>query len=181
MAGRGPLYVTSEQATALSRLLRRRITAGMGIRVDEGDQGAVVSSIEGKGWDVQPQVIPARIVGWQQIGSLRRWRYSWEPVALNASDDDVTLDTYILGTFSNLYALNWYEVNNLVNHGGTQGNSINETASGFPAGFQLQPVGGGTGGIPANQVIVPLQPYSRLDGETVMMFWYVNAEQGPCE
>lgn len=119
----------------------------------------------------------ARITGWVATIANARWRYSWEEILLDADAD--LLITGKSGTTTTNYAINLIEVNNIAAHTGTQGNSINQVAP-YPANFQLLPVGGGTGGTVANQVVVMMYMITDGSRNARPVFQYQNADFGSC-
>lgn len=84
-------------------------------------------------------------------------------------------------------AINLFEINNSAT--GVQGNSVNIDGVDYPAGFELQPVGGRLSydsGNPdyntiANNVIVQMWTTTDTTGGTVYLFNYNNADDGTCE
>lgn len=119
----------------------------------------------------------ARITGWTATIANARWKYAWQEVLLDA-DADLPI-TARSGTTTVNYAINLIEVNNITHHTGTQGNSVNQLPP-YPVNFQLLPVGGGTGGVVANQVVVMMYVVTDGSRQARPVFQYQNADFGTC-
>ena len=122
--------------------------------------------------------ILARITGSAQVGTARRWKYAWNEVRIGDDFGLVDVEGGLSGTTSTNFALNVIELLNVADGAGTQGNSVKENRTDFPAGFNLQPVGGEDG----VDVIVELRPYLTA-GESPVLLWlfsYENAHDGVC-
>ena len=139
------------------------------------DPAAPHQAMQGSKWFM------ARITGWSPIIANARWKYAWEEVVLKADDDvAVSIPPGRVGTTSgDYYALNLIEVNNITHHTGTQGNSVNQLPP-YPVNFNLLPVGGGSGGVVANRVIVMMYVITDADGFACPVFQYQNADFGSC-
>lgn len=125
-----------------------------------------------------PDWFLARITGWAPIIANARWKYAWQEILIE-SDGDIICGGGLSGTTSDYYALNLTEMNNVPDHSGTQGNSVNQTSN-YPPNYHLLPVGGGTGGVVANQVIVVMYAISDTGQNFRPVFEYQNTDQGPC-
>ncbi len=125
-----------------------------------------------------PDWFLARITGWSAIIPNARWRYAWEELLLE-TDNDFPYGGGLTGTTTDFYALNLREMNNITHHTGTQGNSINQLPP-YPTNFHLLPVGGGTGGVVGNQVVVLMRIIVDTLGVGRPVFEYENADFGSC-
>ena len=125
----------------------------------------------------------ARITGWATLGATgARWKYAWELITLDGDDDSlITGDLARSGTTGSDYALNITELNNVTQGSGTQGNSVDDSAADYSGtGFSIQPVGGGSGGTPDNQVPVVMHVLRDANGNRRYVFEYQNADDGAC-
>ncbi len=125
----------------------------------------------------RPNPYPARITASAVQGSVMRWRYAHEEVAIT-KEGVVTVVTHgRSGTTAAQWAINLVETYNLADATGTQGNSVDETGADFPTGFDLKPVGG----LEGVQVIVLMHELAcGSDGHMVYAFTYENAHDGVC-
>lgn len=123
----------------------------------------------------------AKIVAWLALGSTgARWKYGHHAVGIDDNDAVIELDGPE-GTVTEGYALNIIEANNVALNTGTQGTSVKESRQAYiDSGFQIQPVGGGTSGVPANEVVVWMSSAMRSDGSTLYLFQYENSHDGDC-
>ena len=124
---------------------------------------------------------PARLTGWAQWGTVARWKYAWEECVISATGEDLPVTGGWTGSTTTDFALNLREINNVAQRTGTQGNSVNGAGADYPPGFNLQPIGGGTGGVPANPVVVWLTPTFDAAGNRIFVFDPDNSDDGTCE
>lgn len=138
----------------------------------------------------------AKITGWEIITTdIPKWRYAGSQVALQDDDTWVVIDTADSGLEWTLpaqpppdpvpppnYLINITEANNITQNPltGTQGNSVDQSRASYPAPFTVQPVGGGSAGVPGNEVIVTV--FTTIDSakNTRWVFEYVNSDDGLC-
>jgi len=146
--------------------------------------GATVSRVGPNETIDVPQPLPyrgpflARITGRALVsGANTRWRYAWTEVKL---DSDTTTDLTRTGTTDTDYALNLREMNNVEQGTGMQGNSVDDSGDAYPSNFSIQPVGGGTGGTPGNEVVVLMSQVRDAGGVRRYVFEYENADDGTC-
>lgn len=125
-----------------------------------------------------------RVTGWQLMpGQTAQWLYAWSQVRRLATNrfEDVPLSSGGLrGTFVKWPGINLCEGYNVQQRAGTQGNSIKENRPSYPAGYSLQPFGGGTGGVPGNTVAYIGWFMPDVAGTYALEFFYPNAEDGAC-
>lgn len=124
-------------------------------------------------------------VEWQvykeDAGVAYRWKYKLQRITLG-DDDTIKLveDDDTFGEFPETYALNEYEFANRPQHTGYQGNGTDQSGD-YPEGFQLEPIGAGSGGIPLYKVPVYARRIVKEDDTSVWLFAIPNGENGSCE
>lgn len=157
-------------------LLARRIPS---CRILDEDEETIVWLDEnnaGRHWVDEDRIL-ARLTGWA-VDSDNKWVHSWTQVELDSSGDDYVVSGGLSGTTTSNFARNLLEVNNTAS--GVQGNSVNNAGADYPAGFSLQPIGGGTGGVPGNTVVVWLRNIVTKEGGRAWVFDTPNADDGTC-
>lgn len=121
----------------------------------------------------------ARITGWVAVIANAKWRYSWEEILLEG-DNDILRGGGRSGSTTDFYALNLWELNNITAHTGAQADGIPQNSSNYPTNFQLLPIGGGSGGVVANQAVVEMKIISDAAGLARPIFTAFNGHFGPC-
>lgn len=124
----------------------------------------------------------AKVSAWELIGSNdSRWRYTMKEVRLSGQENNLLAFAPTGENEVQFVAFNLTEINNVPLGDGTQGNSVDDSGTDFAAtAMTLQPVGGGTGGVPGNEVIVECTERRTSDGVVVYTFEYQNAVDGEC-
>jgi hypothetical protein len=121
------------------------------------------------------------IRGWEALPTVARWKYAHQEVEIDPADGLVDVSGGESGTTTEDYALNLQEFNNIAPRTGTQGTSVNETRPDYlDTSFNLMPVGGGSAGTPANQVLVWMTKWFRNDDTSVYLFKDPSAHDGDC-
>lgn len=122
-----------------------------------------------------------------ELLAANRWLYGWSSAYILADRTVAIDDTGPSGTTVDNPALNLAEAKNIST--GVQGNSINVDGDAYPAGFELQPVGGRLSFDSAEavlyatigaQVLVRMYFDSLADGTVQPTFHYINANDGTC-
>lgn len=164
-------------------LATRGQVASVSRKAEQARQIAVGAQRERRPLRSRRFAIPIRIgiTGWQLFsGQTAQWKYSWRQVERLPTGRFQFKSGGLVGTFTHWYAINLTEGFNVQQRAGWQGNSINEARTGYPAGFSLQPVGGGTGGVVGCTVVVLAIWMPDTSGTLLPEFTYPNAEDGSC-
>jgi hypothetical protein len=125
-------------------------------------------------------LIRAWLIGWELVRP-NVWKYAWEQTVLNNDLTITALEGGLSGTTSVLYAVNPIELNNPAS--GTRTNGVKDDRIDYPAGYSLQPLGGGESGTPGVKVPVKLSPFTLPDGTPIMEIvevGCVNLDDGTC-
>lgn len=181
--GRQTLRVTNEQAQQIRNLLGLTISTTRGLRVDRsGYHFALAFTPELDTPTSGRSGFAARITDHIQFGTVRRWKYAFEEVLLKYDGTVSAMPDGRKGTIApeQNYALNLIELLNVADGAGVQGNSVDESRQGFPATFDLQPVGS----TKKKPVIVQMWSVMELqqDGSysSRPVFAFENAHDGAC-
>jgi len=114
-------------------------------------------------------------------GVAYRWKYKLQRIQLTDSDTIELVDgDETFAGWPDVYALNEMEFSNQAQNVGYQTTGVNQ-ASPYPAGFKLEPIGGGSGSTPSVTVPCYARMMSRPDGSRVWVFSVANADNGTCE
>ena len=140
----------------------------------------------GNVYNVRPAVgvsvfdlIDARITGWA-VWTTNKWKYAWEEIEVDGSGNVSAKTGGRSGTTSSYFAINMKETNNVASGGGVQGNDVDDSHADFPSGYDLVPLGAGTGGVPANKVLVALMAYVLSDGTPCYKIYDKPTMDGGC-
>lgn len=136
-------------------------------------------------------VLPlARVTGWSPLGtSESRWLYSLRRIGISVSYELVDLDASDFATLptppddAGDPAINVRELTNINQGTGVQGDGINQLSdenNTYPSGFQLEPLGSGADGVPANSVVVVYWRGCLTNGQPVWMCCEPNPHNGTC-
>lgn len=126
------------------------------------------------------------ITGWAQIGTKRKWWYSGIQVVLYNNADEPAYQIAEGAVDMGLCIFSTIEMVNTASGTGVQGNGVDESSGDFPSGFELIPLGAGTGGTPANGPIVAISPagFTRTIAEVAVPCWritnLVSTHDGSC-
>lgn len=161
----------------------RGIVFGPAFDVQYLQDGMLVNLDQGRFSDLPREVVRAKVTAWEALtGEDTRWKYTMQEIGLTLDLFSAPEATAKTGAQANQFtAYNWREINNVAQGTGTQGNSIDESATDYAGtSMTIQPVGGGTGGTPGNEVVIECERYATDDGKVVWMFDYENAVDGAC-
>lgn len=131
----------------------------------------------------------ARMLSWRVITvGTPRFRYAHEEIRMDAAGAIVVVTDGRAGGLDDWYALNPAESSARPFRTGTQPDGVNDAAADYPAGFRLQPLGGGmlddnqSEGACANQVLVWLMLTFDFEGRSrPMVLNMLGSHDGSCE
>lgn len=139
----------------------------------------------------RPAIWLARLLRWKTITvGTPRFRYAHEEVRLDAAGAAVTVTDGRSGTVADdgWWALNPAEYSARAFRTGVQPDGVDDSAADYPAGFRLQPLGGGMAsdsqaeGDCANQVLVWLMLTFDFEGRSrPMVLNMLGSHDGSCE
>lgn len=118
--------------------------------------------------------------------STNRWAYGFTAMKLDATKNLIVNEVGPTETAEGNFAINLMECLNTGT--GVQGHSVNLDGEDYPAGFELQPIGGrqsfdpGEAGYGTIGKAIPVEMWTirDTDGEVVYVFSVPNADDGTC-
>lgn len=152
-------------------------------RTVDGLQQSLEQGQRVRGGEPGPDWFHARITGWAVIIANARWKYAWTEVLYKNDAGGIPQDIVRAGGRSGTttagFAINDWETNNIAAHTGAQADGIPQTPP-YPPNFNLLPIGGGAGGVVANQAVVRISIISDAAGLARAVFTMQNAHFGSC-
>lgn len=128
------------------------------------------------------------VTAWTPLASTGEGAYRWLYTVQRARFDRDTQAMVATEDPPSAGVINLNEISNVPQLTGVQGNSVDQGTPDFPATFLLRPIGGGSGGIPANNVTVWVWPIPAQEDDgngtkvvtTQLVFDLPNAIDGDC-
>lgn len=160
----------------------RNIAFGPEFQTIQLPTGLAVNISRGAFVDKVKRTIMAKVTAWVlQDGKDSKWIYTMKAVTPLGGINSFNVFTLTGEEEFQFKAFNLTEANNVALGTGTQGNSIDDSATDFAAtSMALVPVGGGSGGVPGNQVVVDCTERRTADGVVLYTFSYENSVDGAC-